>query len=270
MYFCKDNAQKPQKIMLSKARIAEIRSLQQKKFRNIEKRFVAEGSKLVLELLDSYFEVDYVVASPEWLANNNKHIPEGIERLQASHSDLERISGLTSAPEAIAVFQIPEYDFDVAEIVKKWSIVLDDIRDPGNMGTIIRIADWFGIDSIICSPESAEVWNPKVVQATMGSIKRVRIFEKNLTEFFEWVGKEKEVPIYGTFLQGDSLNETSFGKSGILVIGNESHGISPAVEAYISQKITIPAFAHSSAKQGKAESLNAAVATAIIAAAIRR
>ncbi|MGL4599251.1 MAG: TrmH family RNA methyltransferase [Bacteroidia bacterium] len=255
---------------MSKARITEIRSLQQKKFRNIEKRFVAEGSKLVLELLDSYFEIDYVVASPEWLANHNKHIPEGIERLQASHSDLERISGLSSPSEVVAVFQIPEYDFDVAEIVKKWSIVLDDIRDPGNLGTIIRIADWFGIDTIICSPESAEVWNPKVVQATMGSIKRVRVFEQNLSEFFEQASKQKELSVYGTFLQGQSINETQFEQAGILVIGNESRGISSEIEAYISQKITIPAFAHHSTKQGKAESLNAAVATAIIAATIRK
>lgn len=274
MYFRKDNAASLPNYyntdtvipnMLSKSRISHIRSLHQKKNRQESQTFIAEGSKLILELLGSGFIVESVYATVNWLQRfGDKTISAG-ETVTVSEQELEKISALSTAPEVLALVKIPDYKADFEKMANGFSLVLDGIRDPGNLGTIIRIADWFGIEDIVCSPDSAEVWNPKVVQASMGSIIRVRIHEENLESYFSAL--PKDLPVYGTFLNGNNIYQTSFGKKGVLVIGNESNGIRPETEKFISHKITIPSFA---VNGNGAESLNAAVATAIACSEIRR
>jgi TrmH family RNA methyltransferase len=256
--------------MLSKSRLTLLRSLRQKKGRRDHSLFVAEGSKLTLELLHSSFRVETIYANREWLEQNRAVAGKAQELIEIDNDSLSRISSLVSPQDVLAVVRIPERSLSPAGLKNEFTLVLDGIRDPGNMGTIIRIADWFGIRNIICSPDSAETWNPKVVQASMGSITRVNVYEESLPEFFGTLQQAQSIdpfslPVFGTFLEGENIYSCTLPEAGILVIGNEGSGIRPETERFISQKITIPSFAANGA-----ESLNAAVATAIACSEFRR
>jgi TrmH family RNA methyltransferase len=257
--------------MLSKRQLQFVNALKQKKNREESQLFVAEGSKLVLDLLDSDIEVQYLFGTESFF-NANK-IDIGIECTQVNQGELERLSTLVTANEVVAVCKIPDKVLNIDILNEKLVLVLDDIRDPGNMGTIIRIADWYGIETIICSNNSADIYNSKVVQSTMGSIARVNLHYVDLDSFFDDVKNKnwaEKMPVYGALLDGANIYESALTKSGFIVIGNESKGISDAIQKRITTKISIPSFSHFTASKGEAESLNAAVAAAIICSEFRR
>ena len=239
--------------MLVKQKIKYIQTLGQKKFRDQEGLFIAEGPKLVNELLEEdAITVKEVYALKEWV-NNNPLLPANIIITEVSEQELEKISLLTTPNQVVAIVQ----QFDTGNIITAKDqiiLALDTVQDPGNLGTIIRIADWFGIKQIVCSLDSADIYNPKVVQSTMGSIARVKII---YTDLKEWLGTQENIPIYAASLQGDNIAGIKKINEGIIVIGNESKGISEEIMKLATIRITIPA-------KGKAESLNAAVATGII------
>ena len=239
--------------MLVKQKIKYIQTLGQKKFREKEGLFIAEGPKLVNELLEAdTIAVKEVYALKEWV-NNNPLLPANIILTEISEQELEKISQLTTPNQVVAIVQ----QFDTGNIITAKDqiiLALDTVQDPGNLGTIVRIADWFGIKQIVCSLDSADMYNPKVVQSTMGSIARVKII---YTDLNEWLGTQENIPIYAASLQGENIASIKKINEGIIIIGNESRGISEEIMKLATIRITIPA-------KGKAESLNAAVATGII------
>ena len=242
--------------MISKAQIKQLQSLKQLKFRRELGLFIAEGPKIVGELPVSDIKVEAVYALEEWV-NESKGKFEYLkaEINQVNTKELERISGLSSPNKVLAVCKIPERDPEEIEAYDEMMIALDGIRDPGNLGTIIRTADWFGIRNIVCSDDCVEAYNPKVVQSSMGSIARVKVFYTDLSEYLS----KAVIPVYATVMNGESIWDTHPGK-GIYVIGNESNGIRTEVLRHASHSISIPSH------EGEAESLNAAVATGIILA----
>lgn len=242
--------------MLSKAKSKFIKSLQVKKYRKQEQCFIVQGAKSVQELLASDFETLTVIGTAEFLSANR--VPVGIESIEASESELGTLSEFQSNDSALAIARLKE-NTSITVKEQEFALVLDDIRDPGNLGTIIRTADWFGISKIIASPETADFYNPKVISATMGSFTRVRMFYTELDEYLSKAAR----PCWGAFLGGKDVHQVDFKPGGFIVIGNESRGISSQVEEKITQKITIPRY-------GQAESLNAAIATAIICDVVRR
>ncbi|QOI97835.1 MAG: RNA methyltransferase [Flammeovirgaceae bacterium] len=239
--------------MLSRARIKFIKSLQLKKYRKQEQCFVVEGAKGVQEVLLSDFKVELLLATLQFLDENRK-LTAGFtgELLEVSVDDLQGLGEYKTNHLALAVVRMREMK---APILKqgRFYLVLDDIRDPGNLGTILRIADWYGITDIIASSETAEVYNSKVIAASMGSFTRVTVFYTNLVEYLRKVN----MPVLGTFLTGENIHHISKLNGGFIVIGNEANGISKEVETLVTRRITIP-------RCGKAESLNAAVATAVV------
>ena len=239
--------------MLVKQRIKYIQTLGQKKFREKEGFFIAEGPKLVHELLEAdVTAVKEVYALKEWI-DNSLVLPANISIVEISEQELEKISQLTTPNLVVAIVQ----QFDSGNTITakdQITLALDKVQDPGNLGTIIRIADWFGIKQIVCSLDSADMYNPKVVQSTMGSIARVKII---YTDLKEWLAIQKNIPIYAASLQGENIASIKKINEGIIIIGNESKGISKELLKRAMIRITIPA-------KGKAESLNAAVATGII------
>jgi TrmH family RNA methyltransferase len=240
--------------MVSKNQIKFISGLQQKKQRLIHKMFVAEGVKVVQELLDADFELHQLYTTEDDFKSVNDS-----KKLIISAEDLKKISALTTASSCLAVFKIPEQK----ELYQSGLIVaLDAIRDPGNLGTIIRLCDWFGIQQLICSNETVDVYNPKVVQATMGSISRVNVSYINLEDFISTTS----LPVFGTFMNGENIYSTTLPQEGIIVMGNEANGISKEVENSIQNRLTIPRFG----TLQKTESLNVATATAIILSEFRR
>jgi TrmH family RNA methyltransferase len=245
--------------MLSKARVKYIKSLQLKKYRLEEQRFTVEGEKSVLELLQSDFSTETLIGTLDFFDRQSgrlKHFTG--ERLQVSEKVLADLGFYQSNKAVMAVARMkPNSKPDILK--GEFVLMLDDIRDPGNLGTIIRIADWYGINKIIASRETADFYNPKVLQASMGSFTRITIYYTDLIPYV----KETTIPVFGTFLDGESVHTMTWGNEGILLIGNEAHGISSSLEEMVTRKITIPRF-------GQAESLNAAVATAIICDNLRR
>jgi TrmH family RNA methyltransferase len=238
--------------MISKAKSKFIKSLQVKKYRVEEQCFVVEGAKSVSELLVSDFEVLTVVASSAYLLGNRSTIRDQIEIIEADENELSGLGSFQSNQDVMAIAKM-KANQEVEQHPDKYVLVLDDIRDPGNLGTIIRIADWYGITSIIASEQSADFYNPKVISASMGSFCRVNIFYTSLTSYLT----QKQGTLYGAFLDGQNVHQVNFETSGFIVIGNEAHGISGDVGHFVDKRISIPRF-------GKAESLNAAVATAIV------
>lgn len=239
--------------MISKSTTKYIQSLQQKKFRDVHGSFIAEGPKLVAELLaENIFECEYLFYNREG-AGQFAAKAAGSACEEIKDHELEKISALSAPNMVLAVFR-KKAVYENPDIQNKITIVLDDIQDPGNLGTIIRTADWFGLENIICSRGTADAYNPKVVQSTMASLGRVNII---YTDIEEWLLKDKKIKKYAAVLGGKPL--ASFGKikEGILIIGNESKGVSSAILKLADEKITIP-------KTGAAESLNAAVAAGII------
>jgi TrmH family RNA methyltransferase len=252
---------------ISKNKIRQIASLKQKKVREGEKLFVAEGEKLTNEILLSKLEIKTLVALKEWITSNEKLLKNKIELLEASEEELLRISSLKTPNKVLAVVKIPEIKFNAETLKNKLTLVLDDIQDPGNFGTIIRLADWFGIENIICSESTVELYNPKTIQASMGAILRVNVFYFNLNNFLSEINQLLQLPVYGTFLSGENIFKTSLSPSGLIVMGNESKGISPRVASFINNRITIPSF---SQHVEKTESLNVSIATAIICSEFKR
>ena len=235
--------------MLTKKEIKDIQSLCHKKQREEEGLFVAEGPKLAAEIINSDIEIKMVYATSKWRQNNpGNQLPF----TEINDTELERISNLQTPNEVLVVAKQTPIAGE-PEFQHKLTIVLDGIQDPGNMGTIIRTADWFGLSQIVCSHDCADLYNPKVVQATMGSIARVRCWYKNLAEW----DMPPNIPVYGALLHGQNVFLINKTTEGILVIGNESKGIREPLLSQITHPITIP-------KYGNAESLNVAVAAGII------
>lgn len=239
--------------MLSRSEIKKIRQLTQKKFRDEQKLFIAEGPKVVRELLNCGF-IPKVIYSTETFP--------GISTYKIAAKELEKISLLTTPNKVLGVFEMKKRQTKINP--SELSLALEDIRDPGNLGTIIRIADWFCIKNIYCSETCVDVYNPKVIQATMGSIARVNVSYVKLSSFLGSAQlQERDFKIFGAVMNGKNIYSEKLPSQGILLIGNESKGISEELLKIVTDKITIPSF-------GKAESLNAAVATAIICSEFKR
>ena len=255
--------------MISKNQIRFIRSLHAKKGRESHRLFLCEGSKGVLEVIAGSCEVLQVFAFQEWIDENaaavsaHKPVPEPVLL-----SEMERITALSTPSPALAVVRMKEHSLPAEAAPDGLTLVLDDIQDPGNLGTIIRIADWFGIRRIVCSPGTAELYNPKVIQATMGSFMRVEVVYGEISAFLSLPGLPAN--IFGTFLSGKNIYEAELSSNAVIIVGNESRGISEAAEKFVTDKITIPSYALDKKERGHAESLNAAIATAIVCAELRR
>lgn len=247
---------------LSKNKIKYIRSLELKKNRKEEKVFLAEGPKLIEELMP-HFQCVTLIATTDWL----KACPRlrANETIEVTPEELTRVSLLKNPQQVLAVFKQPEYCIEQSDIEHSLSLVLDDIQDPGNLGTIIRLADWFGIKDIICSPGSAEVFNPKVIQATMGGIARVKVHYTPLVPFLS--GLPTNMPIYGTFLNGENIYTQQLTKRGVIIMGNEGNGINKEIETMVNRKLYIPNYPPN---KETSESLNVAIATAVVCAEFRR
>lgn len=245
--------------MLSKAQISLITSLQHKKFRKQHGLFIVEGIKSVQEFITSSYHVQTIYATAEALAKMG-NLPQNLKCIDVSERDFSKITSLTSPQGVLALVQIPDNtQIDEASLKEQHCLVLDDVQDPGNLGTIIRTAEWFGISEIICSIGTVDAYNPKVVQATMGSLSRVRIYYTDLISFVE----RMEMPTFGALLDGSSIYDTDFGQAGLIIMGNEGNGISHALQTKIHRAVTIPRLGH-------AESLNVAVATTVFCSELAR
>ena len=250
--------------MLSKSRIKLIRSLRLIKFRTEEKLFIVEGDKLVREALsptsNKLFKLHSIYGNESWLEKNQDIIfPYKNVSYSISNKELDQISNLKKPNQVVALVNYVYPDIKTIDRNKNLLIGLDNVQDPGNMGTIIRLADWFGIDNILLSPGCADPFNPKVVQASMGSIFRIRMHEVDLTSWLSDV--PKNYPVYGALLKGENIYRKKLSKKGIIIFGNESKGICEEVEDLISDAITIPRVGISDAGP---ESLNVAVSLGII------
>lgn len=246
---------------LSKNKLRLLLSFTKKKARDEQNLFLAEGNKLVRDLLP-YFHCKTIVGTVDFFKKEEIRLES--DCYIATKEELERLS-LTRSPQAVwALFERKEHNLDLSELKEKLSLALDGVQDPGNLGTIIRIADWFGIENIICSSNCVDLYNPKVVQATMGAIARVKIHYTDLVKLMDSVG---DLPIYGTFLEGDIIYETPLSSNGIIVMGNEGNGISEEVKQRITQKLFIPNYP---SNRKTSESLNVAVATSIVCSEFRR
>lgn len=239
--------------MVSKNQIKLINSLQQKKYRKLHNLFIAEGKKVIQELIDANFSLEYLFVTKENLFDSKYNFE------LISDNDLKKISALTTANDCLAVFKIKEVNFKVSSGLE---LALDNIKDPGNMGTIIRLCDWFGISKIVCTEETVDIYNPKVVQATMGSLARVEVLYTNLADYL----KTTDLEIFGTFMEGKNIYKQELPARGIIVMGNEANGISTDIENLVTQKINIPRFG----SLQQTESLNVATATAVILSEFKR
>jgi len=257
MYIC---------IVISKNKIKFIASLGHKKYRQEQRLFVGEGPKVVGDLLE-VMEPQLIVATPQWLGNTSNHLAadRAAEVITVTDEELRKVSFLQHPQQVLGVFHMPDSPSSVTTQPKGLALALDGVQDPGNLGTIIRIADWFGITHIFCSEDTADVYNPKVVQATMGSIARVRLHTVDLPQ---WIASlPAGCPVYGTLLEGSSLYGQTLTDSGVIVMGNEGNGISAAVRPLITHKLLIPNYPEG---RPTADSLNVAIATAITCAEFRR
>jgi TrmH family RNA methyltransferase len=240
--------------MVSKNQIKLITSLQQKKYRIANKLFIAEGVKVIQELLLSNFVLEHLFVNENIFTSINQEY-----KTLVSEQDLKKISALSTANSCLAIFKIPnEQTTQTSGLI----VALDDVRDPGNLGTIIRLCDWFGISQIVCSKATVDLYNPKVVQATMGSISRVNVSYVDLSDYIS----NSNLPVFGTFMDGKNVYQEKLPKDGILVLGNEANGISKDLEKIISNRIAIPRFGTIQ----KTESLNVATATAIFLSEFKR
>lgn len=248
--------------MLTTNTIKFIKSLQQKKFRKESGLFVAEGHRLVSDLIHSSITIDAVYHTQEWEdagdINSNYHL--------VSAKEMARISGLTTPSSVLGLFKIPSNEVSLERLSEELTLVLDDIQDPGNLGTIIRLADWFGIKSVICSHGTADAFSPKVIQATMGAIARINLSYFDIVDLTSRA-KNQGMDVFGTFLDGDNIYTSKLQLKGLVVMGNEGNGISPEVAKHITKRITIPSFV---AKGVTSESLNVAMATAIVCSEFKR
>ena len=264
--------------MISKALIKLVRSLEHKKGREKEHLFVAEGSKTVTELCRT-FTVERLAATDEWYAQHRQTMLSDVlnsaSAVVVTADELRRLSLLQHPQDVIALFRLPSDDNGTADIDAGKSLVLalDGVQDPGNMGTIIRTADWFGVRNIVCSADCADVFAPKVVQSTMGSLAHVHIIYTDLRSYLS--EQPAGTPIYGTLLDGDDIYEQALSHNGIIVMGNEGNGISTDIRQIVNRRLLIPRYANDAVGNGNegigsAESLNVAIATAVVLAEFRR
>lgn len=247
--------------MISKATIKKIHALDMRKFRRNERLFVAEGPKLVDELCATMKPV-YIAALPEWISEKAK-IVSGTEYDIVTPDELQRASLQKNPQQVIALFPIPEHRFCTEQLKDELVLMLDGVQDPGNLGTIARIADWFGIRNILCSAETADIYNPKAVQATMGALARVKFHYTDLLQLLS----QYDGPVYGTFLDGENIYGQELSENGIIVMGNEGKGISQGVGEMINRRLYIPNYPIGTQTT---ESLNVAIATSIVCAEFRR
>lgn len=248
--------------MISKARIKWIKSLEMRKYRLLHNAFVAEGPKLVGELIPHSIPL-YVCATKEWLTAN-RHLLGGEGDVdEVTHEELERASLLRTPQSVLAVMPIPQPSLNSQSLNLQLTLALDGIQDPGNLGTILRIADWFGIRQVLCSEGTADVYNPKCVQSCMGALARVEVHYCNLPE----VLASTKMPVFGTFLDGKDMYQEELSDNGIIVMGNEGNGISQKVAELVNRRLYIPNYPQGSLTT---ESLNVAVATGIVCAEFRR
>lgn len=241
--------------MLSKAKIKLINQLSQKKYRQQTGLFIAEGHKTVEDMM-GYFTTEYLYYTSDYSGNKNAN-----ESCEVTYDELKKISRLETPQNVLAVFKMPVYE-GVAINPEELTLALDGIQDAGNMGTIIRIADWFGINNIFASKNTVDIYNPKVVQATMGALSRVRVHYVDLVQELNRV----DAPIYVTALDGDNINKCSLTKNGVIVMGNEGNGVSQEVMAVANKKLLIPSYPP---ERPTSESLNVSVATAIVVSMFR-
>ena len=251
--------------MLSKAKIKLIQSLELKKKRREERLFVAEGPKVVGDLLP-YFTCRLIVANSSWL-EQHPHI-KADEVIEATADELRKASFLKAPQDVLALFELPAYPTPAGIADKELCLALDDVQDPGNLGTIIRVADWFGIRHIFCSIGTTDAYSPKTVQASMGAVARVQMHYVDLPQYLSAVRSDHpQTPIYGTFLEGSNIYNEPLSTSGIIVMGNEGNGISDPVKQTVSHKLFIPNYPEGCITS---ESLNVAIATAITCSEFRR
>ncbi|WP_019616477.1 RNA methyltransferase [Psychromonas ossibalaenae] len=241
--------------MISKNQLKLIHALEQKKQRKKHGLFLVQGEKNVGELFNSDFTVKQIFATSTYINENNKLLAEKdlvAMTVEATEEELKKAGTLVSNNSVIAVVECKQSEAPQIR-GNELILVLDQVGDPGNLGTIIRVADWYGIEQVVCSPDCADFYNPKVIAASMGSFARVKVSFTDLTEYLSKQSK----PVYGAFLEGENIHKTQLAKSAFIVMGSESHGISDEIAKFITDKITIPSF-------GQAESLNVAMATGII------
>jgi TrmH family RNA methyltransferase len=240
--------------MVSKNQIKLITSLQQKKFRQLHKLFIAEGVKVIQELLDSNFVLEHLYVTESIFESLNNEFKTVI-----TESELKKISCLSTPNNCLALFAIPETEKPTASGL---IVALDTVRDPGNLGTIIRLCDWFGVEQLWCNEQTVDLYNPKVVQATMGSLTRVKVHYLDLEKEIQ----KSNLPVFGTFMDGENIYQTNLLSEGILILGNEANGISTAIEKLVTSRLAIPRFGNLQ----KTESLNVATATAIFLSEFKR
>ncbi|MDR0983073.1 MAG: RNA methyltransferase [Culturomica sp.] len=251
--------------MITKPITKLIQNLEKKKFREKYNLFKIEGDKLVKELMISKLKINHIYGYTEWL-DANHDLLGNFKYTEISEKEMKAVSNFTSTPEVIALAYIPEYQPDFDEIYSTLSIVLNGIQDPGNLGTILRVADWFGVNNVFCDRNCASFHNPKCVQASMGAIFRIKVFYEDLTELLSKTTADDFLS-YGTFLDGENIYKTSLSSKGFIVMGNEGNGIQPEIAAILNKRLTIPSFAVS---DFSSESLNVGVATGIILSEFKR
>jgi TrmH family RNA methyltransferase len=245
--------------MLSKYQISLLKSLQQKKGRLDTGLFLAEGHKSINEFTESLYQAEAIYHTPAF-DPKMLNLSRKINLYEISGGEMQKISSLKTPQNVVAAVKIPSWtEPDNARLRQKFAIVLDGIQDPGNLGTIIRVADWFGIEYIICSEDTVDAYNPKVVQASMGSLSRVKVLYTDLAAFIS----KAALPVYGGMLHGENIYQTRFGSEGLILMGNEGNGVRPELQGMISKAVTIP-------RVGRAESLNVGIATALFCSEIRR
>lgn len=251
--------------MLSKHVTKIVQNLEKKKFRDKYNLFKTEGEKLVQELLVSGLKTQTVIAYPEWLEKNRERVV-GLEIIEVCEKEMHTISNFQSLPQVIALAEIPQYTCDEDTVRQSLSLILNGIQDPGNLGTILRLADWFGIRTVFCDSDCAGAFNPKCVQASMGAVFRVKVFYTELTSLIKKY-KSETFRCYGTFLAGENIYTTTLGPTGFIVMGNEGKGISSDVEELVDLRLTIPSFANN---PNSTESLNVGVAAGIMLSEFKR
>jgi len=250
--------------MISKAKIKLIVQLKQKKYRELHNMFIVEGNRNVIDFLQGETSLIEIFATKNWIEGQNINTNKTRTNV-VTFVELKKITALSTPSEVLAIFKLPDIDFKGHIDTDNISIALDNISDPGNLGTIIRTADWFGINKIYCSNNTVDAFNPKVVQATMGSLARVKVVYTNLNSLLK--NKPKNLPVFGALLNGTPITDIKPKTNGIILIGSEAHGISNELLPFITEKITIPSYNQS--LNNKPESLNASIATAIICYALK-
>lgn len=252
--------------MLSKNKIKLIQSLNRKKDRDESGLFLVEGNKMVEEALRSEYKIETLVCTAQFAGQHPEIQSKAKEIIEADRDSIQKASLLQNPQEALAIVRQPETEQPELDLSTDLCLALDFIQDPGNLGTILRIADWFGISTVICSENTVDVFNPKVVQASMGAIFRIKTLYTNLESFLSETS-EKQIPVYGTFMEGNNIYTEPLTKNGIVVLGNEGNGISDPIGKLVNRKIAIPTF---STNPNKAESLNVAIAASICCSEFRR